>query len=218
MTEDDARRVLLLRAYENPPGPAPWSEDDRAWATRQAVAAAGEGARPDAFVATRAALALPRLLPRAPEAARWLERRGWHPALVPLALLLGLLAGLAVDQLGPPQRVNLLAPAVWAVVLWNLFVYAALWLPAPQRGLLARLAGRSRHDGALARRGPVRQPGPPGSYRLRILAFASVAPTGFECRSVFCCCITASAARRASSGHSAVARFTAWASSFCPVG
>jgi hypothetical protein len=143
MTEDDARRVLLLRAYENPPGPAPWSDDDRAWATRQAVAAVGEGARPDTFVATRAALALPRLLPRAPEAARWLERRGWHPALVPLALLLGLLAGLAVDQLGPPQRVNLLAPAVWAVVLWNLFVYAALWLPAPQPGLLARLlAGR----------------------------------------------------------------------------
>ena len=143
MTEDDARRVLLLRAYENPPGSAPWSEDDRAWATRQAVAAVGEGARPDAFVATRAALALPRLLPRAPEAARWLERRGWHPALVALALLLGLLAGLAVDQLGPPQRVNLLAPAVWAVVLWNLFVYAALWLPAPQPGLLARLlAGR----------------------------------------------------------------------------
>ncbi|MFM7507578.1 MAG: DUF2868 domain-containing protein, partial [Rubrivivax sp.] len=142
MTEDDARRVLLLRAYESPPGPAPWTDDDRAWATRQAVAAVGEDAPPARFVATRAALALPRLLPRAPEAARWLGRRGWHPALVPLALLLGLLAGLAVDQLGPPQRVNLLAPAVWAVVLWNLAVYAALALPAPQPGLLARLMVR----------------------------------------------------------------------------
>lgn len=141
MTEDDARRVLLLRACESPPGPAPWTDDDRAWATRQAVAAVGEDAPPERFVATRAALALPRLLPRAPEAGRWLGRRGWHPALVPLALLLGLLAGLAVDQLGPPQRVNLLAPAVWAVVLWNLAVYAALALPAPQPGLLARLLG-----------------------------------------------------------------------------
>jgi hypothetical protein len=144
MTEDDARRVLLLRAYESPAGPAPWSEDDRAWATREAVAALGEGAAPERFVTTRAALAMPRLLPRAPEAARWLERRGWHPALVLLALLLGLLAGLAVDQLGAPQRVNLLAPAVWAVVLWNLFVYAAMALPAPAPGLLARLlAGRA---------------------------------------------------------------------------
>ena len=139
MTEDDARRVLLLRAYESPPGPAPWTDDDRAWATRQAVAAVGEEAPPARFVAVRAALALSRLLPRAPEAGRWLGRRGWHPALVPLALLLGVLAGLAVDQLGPPQRVNLLAPAVWAVVLWNLAIYAALALPAPQPGLLARL-------------------------------------------------------------------------------
>jgi hypothetical protein len=56
---------------------------------------------------------------------------------VPLALLLGVLAGLAVDQLGPPQRVNLPAPAVWAVVLWNLVDYAALLLPAPQPGVLA---------------------------------------------------------------------------------
>jgi hypothetical protein len=139
MTEDDARRVLLLRAYESPPGPAPWTDDDRAWATRQAVAAVGEEAPPARFVAVRAALALSRLLPRAPEAGRWLGRRGWHPALVPLALLLGALAGLAVDQLGPPQRVNLLAPAVWAVVLWNLAIYAALALPAPQPCLLARL-------------------------------------------------------------------------------
>jgi len=145
MTEDDARRVLLLRAYESPPGPAPWTADDRDWATRQAIAAVGADARPAHFVATRAALALPRLLPRAPEAERWLQRRGWHPALVLLALLLGLLAGLAVDQLGSPQRVNLLAPAMWAVVLWNLFVYAALWLPAPQAGPLVRwLAGRGR--------------------------------------------------------------------------
>jgi hypothetical protein len=145
MTEDDARRVLLLRAYESPPGPAPWTADDRDWATRQAIAAVGADARPAHFVATRAALALPRLLPRAPEAERWLQRRGWHPALVLLALLLGLLGGLAVDQLGPPQRVNLLAPAMWAVVLWNLFVYAALWLPAPPAGPLVRwLAGRGR--------------------------------------------------------------------------
>jgi hypothetical protein len=115
MTEDDARRVLLLRAFESPPGDAGWHDEDRAWATRQAIAAVGDGAAPERFVATRATLALTRLLPRAPEAA----------------------------QLGPPQRVNLLAPAVWAVVLWNLFVYATALLPQPKLGLLARgLASR----------------------------------------------------------------------------
>jgi hypothetical protein len=143
MTEDDARRVLLLRAFESPPGDAGWHDEDRAWATRQAIAAVGDGAAPERFVATRATLALTRLLPRAPEAAQWLERRWWHPLWVLLALLLGALAGLAADQLGPPQRVNLLAPAVWAVVLWNLFVYATALLPQPKLGLLARgLASR----------------------------------------------------------------------------
>lgn len=145
MTEDEARQVLLLQAHEAGGATPLWSAEDRAWATRQAVATLGEQATPERFVATRAVLALQRLLPRDRSAQRWLGRRGWHAAWVLLVLVLGLVAGLAVDQLGPPQRVNLLAPAVWAVVGWNLLVYAALLLPLPRLGLKRWLAGWGQH-------------------------------------------------------------------------
>ena len=145
MTEDEARRVVLLQAHESPAaargaGVSAWSAEDRAWATRQAVAAVGTQAAPEAFVLARTAVALQRLLPRVPAAQRWLQRRAWHPAWVVLALVLGLAAGLAIDQLGPPQRVNLLAPAVWAVVAWNALVYLALLLPGHAAGLRGWLA------------------------------------------------------------------------------
>ncbi len=153
MTEDQARQVLLLQAQEGAGDTPLWRPADRSWATRQAVATVGEQAPPETFVVARAALALQRLLPRDPTAQRWLGRRAWHPAWVALALLLGLVAGLAVDQLGPPQRVNLLAPAVWAVVGWNLLVYAALLLPLKLqgvRGWLSRWALRGHEHVAVA--------------------------------------------------------------------
>ncbi len=144
MTEDEARRVLLVQAYEPAlmPGAARsdealqrlWSPEDRAWASRQALAAVGDQAAPEAFVVARAGAALQRLLPRAPQAQRWLDRRIWHPAWIVLAVVVGFIGGLVVDQLGPPQRVNLLAPAVWAVVAWNLAVYVALVLPLQGQG------------------------------------------------------------------------------------
>ncbi|MBX3623282.1 MAG: DUF3482 domain-containing protein [Rhizobacter sp.] len=124
MTETEARQVVLLQAHEGEGG-RHWSADDRQWATRQAVAVVGEDAAPERFVVARAALALQRLLPRDASARRWLERRAWHPAWVWLGALLGFITGVAVDRLGPPEHVNLLAPAVWAVVLWNLCVYLA---------------------------------------------------------------------------------------------
>lgn len=152
MTEDQARQVLLLQALESAGDLPQWLPDDRRWATRQAVATVGEQATPEHFVVARAALALQRLLPRDPSAQRWLARRAWHPAWVALALVLGLMAGLAVDQLGPPQRVNLLAPAVWAVVAWNLLVYLAVLLPSPvpdARGWLLRWVLRGHEPVAL---------------------------------------------------------------------
>lgn len=152
MTETEARQVLLLQARESVAPSALWSAEDRSWATRQAVATVGEEATPSAFVVARAVVALQRLLPRDAAGQRWLLRRGWHPAWVLLALALGFMAGLAADQLGPPQRVNLLAPAVWAVVAWNLIVYAALALPLPTLGLRQALArwGLGSHEGVTA--------------------------------------------------------------------
>ena len=150
MTEDEARQVLLLQAVENTTAAAPWpgradagawTAEDRHWATRQAVATVGEDASPERFVVARAVIALQRFLPRDSAAQRWLRRRGWHPAWVMPAALLGLVAGVLADQLGTPQRVNLLAPAVWAVVAWNVAVYAVMLVPLPTGGLRVWLAG-----------------------------------------------------------------------------
>jgi hypothetical protein len=154
MTEAEARQVLLLQAQESAGPGAHWGVDDRAWATRQALATVGEGAAPERFVVARAVIAMQRLLPRDGGARRWLARRAWHPAWVALAVVLGAVFGLAADQLGPPQRVNLLAPAVWAVVAWNLFVYAALLLPLPTLGLRElllrwRRGGKDDADGGV---------------------------------------------------------------------
>lgn len=129
MTESEARQVLLLQAHEAAEGGTHWSAEDRAWATRQAVAVVGEQATPERFVVARAALGLQRLLPRDASAQRWLERRAWHPAWVWVGALLGFIGGVLTDQLGAPEHVNLLAPAVWAVVLWNLGVYVSALLP-----------------------------------------------------------------------------------------
>ena len=153
MTEDQARQVLLLQAHETTPAPNPhWSLDDRAWATQQALATVGDQATPEQFVCARAGLALQRLLPRDKSAQRWLARRGWHPAWGVLALVLGFVFGLGVDQLGSPQRVNLLGPAVWAVVAWNAVVYAALLLPGHSGTVREWMAGWSlgRAPGSMA--------------------------------------------------------------------
>ena len=128
MTEQEARQVLLLQAHEGEGGKH-WSSEDRLWATRQAAAVAGDQASPERFVVARAMVAMQRLLPRDASARRWLERRAWHPAWVWLGAVLGFITGVAADRLGPPEHVNLLAPAVWAVVLWNLCVYVAALMP-----------------------------------------------------------------------------------------
>ncbi len=175
MTEDEARQVVLLQAHEWPTAQAPWMAQDSAWATRQAVATVGAQAGPERFVLARAVVALQRLLPRAPAAQRWLRRRSWHPAWVALALVLGFMAGLAVDQLGPPQRVNLLAPAVWAVVAWNAVVYLALALPSPVAGLRAWLArSLQRGDGDVAALW-ARHAAPLLMHRLALLLHAAAA-------------------------------------------
>jgi hypothetical protein len=156
MTEDQARQVLWVLTCESAPagsapaGSAAWSADDRAWATREALALVGERATPEAFVTTRASLALGRLLPRDAAGQRFLARRLWHPAWVLAAMALGLVTGLLVDQLGVPLRVNLLAPAVWAVVGWNLVVYALMLWPRRNAWPAPLLRGLERSaEGAL---------------------------------------------------------------------
>jgi hypothetical protein len=167
-TEDAARRVLLLRAYEADtaadtaatPGTGGqdsplWTADDRAWATRLASegGAASASAAPAAWLDARARHALQRLLPRAPEAARALAQRHWRRHWLLLAAVLGAAAGFVVDALGGHQRIDLLSVPVWGLVGWNGLVYLGLLL-APLwrlRGGSAQAAGQAAEPG-LARR------------------------------------------------------------------
>lgn len=126
MNETRAREVLLLRAFETvqPAGPC-WTDEDRAWATRLALQ---DGAAPDAeaFIVRRTGHAMQRLLPREPAAAKWHAQRLWKGRWVLWAMLAGALLGVLADSIGSGQRINLLAPPLWAVLAWNLVVYGLL--------------------------------------------------------------------------------------------
>ncbi|CAN5184533.1 hypothetical protein BH11PSE9_BH11PSE9_03120 [soil metagenome] len=129
MNQTAAREALLVQAFETAQPPSPnWSDDDAAWATRLALQ--GNAGSPEAFIADRARHALQRLLPREPALERWLARRVWRNAWVMAAVIVGLVFGLLADSIGSSQRINLLAPPLWAVVLWNLVVYALLLVHA----------------------------------------------------------------------------------------
>jgi hypothetical protein len=144
MNEPAAAQVLLLRAFETT-GFARWTDEDRAWASRSALQAVGTEAPAEAFLAARAQAGLRRLEPLDPLLPRWRALRPWRAEWAWLALAFGLLLGLAVDRIGSAQLVNLLAPPVWALIAWNLAVYAILLLRlvlgSASAGLPARLLG-----------------------------------------------------------------------------
>ena len=147
MDETFAREVTLLQAYETvQPAPPSWTDDDRRWASRAALQdaraplpGAGDDRRDAAgvFIARRAHCAMPRLAPREPAAAAWLARRLWRARWVAWAAVFAFIAGLLADSIGSSQRINLLAPPLWGVVVWNLVVYVGL-LGAVLAALLRR--------------------------------------------------------------------------------
>ncbi|MEO5735373.1 MAG: DUF2868 domain-containing protein [Rubrivivax sp.] len=149
LPEAAARRVVLLHAIETAPADdALWTAEDRLWATRLTRETAAAGTAPADWLDQRSRHALQRLAPRDPTLPRLLDTRIWRAGWVLLAAAVGLLAGVAVDAIGSGQGINLLAPPVWGVVLWNLVVYALLLAPRPsalQRWLARRLATRSLH-------------------------------------------------------------------------
>jgi len=144
MNEAAAREVVLVQAFETTQPASPsWSEDDRAWATRLALQDK-RGDDAEAFVARRAQHALQRLGPRERTAAAWLARRLWRWRWVGWAAVAGLLAGALADSIGSSQRINLLAPPLWAVLAWNVVVYLLLLGHG-----LARLLTRKTRSGGL---------------------------------------------------------------------
>lgn len=149
MNEANARDVTLLQAFETAqPASSSWSADDRAWADRVALEAAGSGVAADEFIVQRARHALQRLAPRERLAARWLAQPVWQQRWIGIVALLALVVGIAADSLGGAlgagQRINLLAPPLWGVLAWNAVVYLVL--------AGAALAGLLRQGGS--------QPGP----------------------------------------------------------
>lgn len=142
MTESEVRAVLWVQSHESGGESPLWTAADRDWATRAARDSGGAGQPFDRFVVERAHHALQRLLPRDAAGRRWLARRGWHAGWVALVLAVAFGLGVAVDHLGAPDRVDLLMPALWAVVAWNLAVLLALAVPRRPGALRRALAGR----------------------------------------------------------------------------
>ncbi|HSD53013.1 MAG TPA: DUF2868 domain-containing protein [Burkholderiales bacterium] len=154
MNEAAAREVVLVRAVESTEaGRTVWSNEDRAWASRAAAEVEGAGAPPERFIARRASLAIERLSEAHAAVGRALRAATWRPWVGTIVVLVAFAAGLAVDRIGAPQRINVLAFPLMAVLAWNLFVYAAIvalgvWgavrrrgrTPGPIAGAVARLA------------------------------------------------------------------------------
>lgn len=133
MTDAELASVCWVRAVEQG-APAdgasglPWRDEDAAWASTEALRKVGESgsAQSRAFIVQRAQLAERRLAERD---ATWkppLQGRGpraWRWLLVLLALAIA--AAIVGNVLGS-QRINLLAPPVLGLLLWNLAVYLLL--------------------------------------------------------------------------------------------
>jgi Protein of unknown function (DUF2868) len=161
LSDDDLARVCWVRAVEQGAGGAersgvPWSDDDAAWASAEALRAVGEGggaAQVQAWIVRRAQLADKRLSTRDAAWAAPLRGDGPHAWRWLLLLLAAAVAALIVgDVLGPSRRIHLLAPPVLGLLAWNLVVYGLLlfaagrgpsaWLARAIEGARQRLARR----------------------------------------------------------------------------
>jgi hypothetical protein len=169
LDENTARRVLLVQAFDlGCVAGGLWTPQDRDWATRLTRETVPAGTPAGPLLAERAHHALQRLQPRHPPVAATLAQRRGGPVWLLAAALLGAAIGLLADAIGSSQRINLLAPPVWGVIVWNLLVVLGLLLPwplalrwpqAPRRWLATLLAGRvgagKAADGGLGAAAPL---------------------------------------------------------------
>jgi hypothetical protein len=133
LNENDARRVVLVRAIELADRDHEvWPRGERRQVTREAAAEGGEAHRgasassEEAFIARRAALASARLDAAHPELARagrrmeWPRRLGWLLPAAAFAL------GVAANELGAERRINIISFPLIGMLAWNAAVYAAI--------------------------------------------------------------------------------------------
>ena len=143
MREEALRSVLLIKAIE---------EIDRAGtlvpaaerlaASREARRSVGDATTSDdgamehaalpkaaqRMLAARANTLLKQIVARHPFVDTVLAVAGGPAWVSSLLVLLGLLFGLMLSALDGTQRINILAPALLGLVLWNLLVYAAVFV------------------------------------------------------------------------------------------
>lgn len=147
MTESEALAVTAVRIIESADQDrSVWSDADRAWASHAAAAEVGESAPPQQFLACRARIALGRLEHRIAPLPKALQALAWRP-WVGIAIVMGAACiGLLVDRIGGAQRINVMAPPVLLLMVWNLLVYvllltAPLWRRATPRVMEPLRAG-----------------------------------------------------------------------------
>lgn len=159
MDERRARELVLVQAFDAAESPL-WTAEDRDWASRLAAQTASADASPEALLAERAHHAVQRLVPRDAGVRHWLERSPWGWRVLAAAAAAGGIIGLMADLLGREPYINLLAPPVWAIVAWNLAVFALLVVQAlrPREhapGVVRRAVARVWQRGV--GRGPLQQ-------------------------------------------------------------
>ncbi len=136
---DDVGRVLLVRAVEerDPDAVPPVARGD-------AAVDAGAIDPPETWLARRAALLLPHLLPPYPTLPSLLERSG--RTLLRVVVAAAFLIGVAANYLGPSEHIQLLYNPLVALILWNVGVYAVVAVLAVRRRRTRR--GHARTDDA----------------------------------------------------------------------
>ena len=165
-----------------------WTDADRAWASQGAAAVVGESAPPELFVAERARLALERLQENFPALGQGLRAMQWRPWVGTAVLLVAFVVGLLADRIGDTHRINVLAPPVLLLLVWNLLVYLFLMLgPLLRWGRLQMpdlLQSAVTSIGAgWHRRGGRRSATPPGPWLTAIAAaWARIAAPLYQAR------------------------------------
>lgn len=133
MIESAAKTIHLVKAVEIDGSTDFWRPEDASWATHGASHVVGTDADSEKFIVARAKLASERLFDRRPEFRRLLGKTIARPWLGWALVVLALVSGILIDQIGQEKRINLLAIPVLGLLLWNLAVYAWLILQTVQR-------------------------------------------------------------------------------------
>jgi uncharacterized protein DUF2868 len=159
MDETTARHLSAARAIESTDRDrAWWTDDDRAWASRAAAETVGADAPPQRFLACRAEVVLERAHERAPVVSRAVHALAWRGWITFAALAAAFVAGLMLDQVGPAGRIDILAPPVLGLLMWNAAVYVVLLsrLLRPQREQRASATHAAASMSGLVRAGLLR--------------------------------------------------------------